>query len=81
VSATTHRLYAMKDADVKIAVIHVDRGYLVFANGVEVGIRYFDADWQPVADPDEAVWYEFGDDEFGWGTARFRQGMAQEWNH
>jgi hypothetical protein len=79
-SATRLQLIAMKDAGVAISCVHIDRKYVVFANGIKKKIRLFNEDDEPVKDPEDAAYYEFGDEEFGFGSAKVDLDDYQEWD-
>jgi hypothetical protein len=79
-SATKCQLFAMKDAGISISCVHIDKKYVIFDNGVKLKIRLFDEYDDEVDDPEDAVYYEFGDEEFGFGSAFFHLEEFQEWN-
>ena len=60
-SATRCRLIAMKEAGVAIAAVHIDKKYIVFSNGLRLKLRLFDDEGEPVKEPEDAAYYEFGD--------------------
>ena len=62
------QIVAMKERHVKVACLSMTCGYVVFDNGVKVPIvGYLDDDHRPVWDMEDARYYEFGTDEFGYG--------------
>jgi len=79
-SATRCQLFAMKDAGISISCVHIDKKYVVFDNGVKLKIRLFDDDNEEVDDPEDATWYEFGNEEFGFGSSPLDLAEFQEWN-
>ena len=79
-SATRCRLIAMKDAGIAISCVHIDKKYVVFDGGLRMKIRLFNDDNEEVKDPEDATWYEFGDEELGFGSAPFQLDEFQEWN-
>jgi hypothetical protein len=71
-SATMCRLVAMKDHAVQIEAVNVGDRYIVFAGGLQIPIvAFLDEDYEETDDLDEAYYYEFGTDAFGYGTHRF----------
>lgn len=79
-SATRLQLMAMKDAGVGISCVHIDRKYIVFENGIKKKITLFNDDDEEVKDVDDATWYQFGDEEFGFGSAPVDLDEYQEWD-
>ena len=80
-SATRCQLFAMKDAGISISAVHIDKKYIIFNNGVRKKIKLFDDDNEEVNDLEDATWYEFGDEEFGFGSAPIGDlAEFQEWN-
>ena len=80
-SATRCVLIAMKDRGVAISCVHIDKKYVIFDNGLHLKIRLFDDDGELVDDPDDAAYYEFGNEEMGYGSAPLLLDEFQEWNH
>jgi hypothetical protein len=80
-SATRCQLFAMKDAGIAIAAVHIDKKYIVFSNGVRLKIRLYDRYDDEVDDPEDAAYYEFGDEVFGFGSSKLNDlADFQEWN-
>ena len=79
-SATRCRLIAMKDAGIAIAAVHIDKKFIVFSNGLKLKLRLFDDEGEPVKDPEDATWYEFGDEEIGFGSSKLNLDEFEEWN-
>lgn len=64
------QLSAMKERGVKITYVDIDEDYVLFENGVRLPITaYLDDDWEEVDDKLEASYYDFGDEEHGYGTS------------
>jgi hypothetical protein len=80
-SATRCQLFAMKDAGISISAVHIDKKYIIFNNGIKKKIRLFDEYDDEVDDPEDAAYYEFGDEEFGFGSSKLDLAEFQEWNH
>ena len=79
-SATTCRLFAMRDHRVPIEAINTERMYVVFAGGLKLPItNFFDEDNQPTRDLTEACYYEFGTAKMGYGTQTFYYTAGQGW--
>jgi hypothetical protein len=62
----------MKERHIGIAAICCPKMYVVFDNGVRLPIlRFLDDDMNPTEDPEQYSYYEFGTDEFGYGTGNY----------
>jgi hypothetical protein len=62
---------AMREAGIALASINVPDGYVVMASGLVLPIvGYYDDEWTPTGDLEEAVYYEFGTIEIGFATAQ-----------
>lgn len=65
-------LYALHDEGVQIAMISISDRYVLFNNGFICPITaWLDENEMPVDDPDDAVAYEFGSFEMGFGIKSF----------
>jgi hypothetical protein len=63
------RLTAMKEANVGVAVVCQSKNYVVFDNGLVLPIYgWLDEYHRPTTDLTIAQYYEFGDDEVGYGV-------------
>jgi hypothetical protein len=80
-SASKYPLIAMKDAGVPLEAVCIDRKYVVFGNGLKLKIRLFNDHNEPVDDPEDATYYEFGNDKIGFGSAFFELDEFREWEH
>lgn len=76
--ASTLQIYAMKEAGVMIAAVHLPDGYVTMESGMVLPITaYYDEEWDATGDIDEAVYYEFGTPEIGFSTSR----MPDDFQH
>jgi len=62
---------ALKEAGVKIAVIRIDRMLVAFDNGFVLPITAFVDEDGDETEPERAVAFDFGTEEFGYGHAEF----------
>jgi hypothetical protein len=70
--ASPWRIQAMKERHICIAVVCASKGYVVFDNGVKLPIiGWLDDDHKPTEDPEQYSYYEFGTEEFGYGTGDY----------
>lgn len=76
-SGCTRQIDAMKDAKVPIETLMELSKYVVFRGGLKKDIRWVGPDGHLTDDKEEAVAYEFGDEEFGFGTVPYDY-MASE---
>ena len=66
--ASMQRLHAMKEAHVGVAAVCMSKSYVVFNNGLQLPIHgWFDENHRPTRDLEIARYYEFGNDEIGYG--------------
>jgi hypothetical protein len=80
-SASTWRVSAMKDAKVKVAVICQPLNYVIFDNGLQLPIqRWLNADRQECHPGEEPRFYEFGNDENGYGVGNYDAYDMQSWS-
>ena len=81
--ASPHQIHAMKEAHVLVAVVCIEKYYVVFDNGVVLPIQGFlDDDRQPTDDGSEMRYYEFGDEVHGYGTGDLDAYQMVSWeNH
>jgi glutamate synthase domain-containing protein 2 len=70
-SGCIRQLDAMKDAGVPIETMAPLSKYVVFRGGLKMPIRWIGEDGNLTDNRDEAVAYEFGDEEFGFGTVPY----------
>lgn len=70
--ASQWQLNAMKERHIGIAAVCASKNYVVFDNGVKLPItRWFDEHHQPTDDPEQYTYYDFGNEEVGYGTANY----------
>jgi hypothetical protein len=66
--ASPHRIHAMKEAHVGVAVVCSSKNYVVFENGVVLPINgWLTESRQPTINMALARYFEFGDDVNGYG--------------
>ena len=70
-SGCIRQLDAMKDAKVPIETLMKESKYVVFRGGLKMPIRWVGEDGNLTKNIDDAVAYEFGNEEFGFGTVPF----------
>jgi hypothetical protein len=67
--ASLQRIHAMKEAHVEVAVVCQAKNYVVMGNGLVLPIYgWLDEDHRPTDDLEIAMYYEFGNEEFGFGV-------------
>ena len=70
--ASLHRIHAMKEAHVGVAVVCWSKHYVVFDNGLQLPIQgWLDDNHKPTRDGAKARFFEFGDDEHGYGIGDY----------
>lgn len=70
--ASPWQIHAMKERHIGIAVVCASKRYVVFDNGIKMPIQCFlDDDKNPTDDPEQYSYYEFGTEEFGFGTGNY----------
>jgi hypothetical protein len=62
---------AMKEAGVKIVGVKIDRKLVIFDNDLVLPIVAFVDECGEETEPERAVAYDFGTEEFGYGHAPF----------
>lgn len=63
-----HRIVAMREAHIRVAAVSIKKFYVVFDNGVVLPITGFLDDGREATDDAyEMRYFEFGDDEHGFG--------------
>jgi hypothetical protein len=66
--ASVLRIHAMKEAHVGVAVVCQSKSYVVFENGLVLPIYgWLDENRRPTDNLAIAQYYQFGDDETGYG--------------
>lgn len=62
----------MREARIGVACICTKAGYVVFDNGIKTPIiGFLDDDRKPTDDPEQYAYYEFGDDDLGFGIGNY----------
>jgi hypothetical protein len=81
-SGCIRQLDAMRDAKVPIETLMVESKYIVFRGGLRMDIRWVGPDGNLTDNKEEAEAYEFGDEEFGFGTVQFEyMNQLYEYEH
>ena len=81
-SGCTRQVDAMKDANVPIETLMVISKYVVFRGGLKMDIRWIGPDGHLTDDIEEAVAFEFGNEEFGFATQSYDHMTAEpEYEH
>lgn len=70
----------MKDIRIGVAVICVPNSYVVFDNGLQLPIHRWLNDNREPCHPDEARYYEFGNDENGYGIGSYDAYDMPSWS-
>ncbi|MER9436706.1 hypothetical protein NKJ04_17585 [Mesorhizobium sp. M0618] len=80
-SANSCRIGAMKDIRIGVASICVPKSYVVFDNGLQLPIlRWLDADRKECQPDEDAHYYEFGNDENGYGVGSYDAYDMPSWS-
>ena len=59
--ASLYPIAAMQEAHIKVAVVCMEKWYVVMESGLQLPIiEFLDEDHRPTVDFDEACYYEFG---------------------
>ena len=70
--ASPCRIRAMSERHIGVAVVCAAKGYVVFDNGIKLPITgWLDDDRNPTEDPRQYSYYEFGNEEFGYGIGNY----------
>lgn len=71
----------MKDSKIGVAAICVPESYVVFDNGLQLPIhRWLDADRKECRPDEDPRFYEFGNDENGYGVGSYDAYDMQFWS-
>lgn len=72
--ASNLQIHAMKEAHVGVAVVCQKKNYVVFDNGLKLAINgWLTEDLKPTTNLEIARYYDFGDDEHGYGRGDIDQ--------